>query len=54
MPLLEGDDFFKNLDTMEQDFINEDEIQDYDENGDLELEGEDEDEETYLEYVFKL
>jgi hypothetical protein len=50
MPLLDGDDFFKNLDTMEQDFMIEGEIADYDEDGELDLGGsEGDDDETYIE-----
>ncbi|XP_053379519.1 cilia- and flagella-associated protein 74-like isoform X2 [Mercenaria mercenaria] len=50
MPLLDGDDFFKNLDTMEQDFMIEGEIADYDDDGELDLGGsEGDDDETYIE-----
>ncbi|XP_052245790.1 cilia- and flagella-associated protein 74-like [Dreissena polymorpha] len=47
MPLLEGDDFFKNLDMMEQDFLIEGDIQDYDEDGEMELPSEED--ETIVE-----
>ena len=48
MPLLDGDDFFRNLDVMEQDFLIEGDIQDFDEDdGDAELQSEDE--ETVVE-----
>ncbi|XP_052759795.1 cilia- and flagella-associated protein 74-like isoform X2 [Mya arenaria] len=49
MPLLEGDEFFRNLDMMEQDFLIEGDIQDFDgddEEGELQSE---EDEETIIE-----
>ncbi|KAL4221191.1 hypothetical protein ACF0H5_019455 [Mactra antiquata] len=49
MPLLEGDEFFKNLDTMEQDFVIEGDIQDYDDEGELDLGSEGEDDETAIE-----
>ena len=48
MPLLEGDDFFKDLDTMGQNFSLEGMIQDYGE-GELDLGSEESDEETYIE-----
>lgn len=49
MPLLEGDDFFKDLDTLGQNFSLEGMIQEYGE-GELDLGSEeDEDEESYLE-----
>lgn len=52
MPLLDGDDFFRNLDVMEQDFLIEGDIQDFDEDdGDAELQSEDE--ETVVEWVLE-
>ena len=50
MPLLEGDDFFKDLDALGQNFSLEGMIQEYGE-GELDLGSEEEgsDEETYIE-----
>jgi len=44
MPLLEGDDFFKNMDALEQDFLIEGEIQDFDEEDENDVFSEDDDE----------
>ena len=48
MPLLEGDDFFKDLDTLGQNFSLEGMIQEYDE-AELDLGSEEGDDETYIE-----
>ena len=47
MPLLEGDDFFKDLDALGENFSLEGMIQEYDE-GELDLGSEESDEETYI------
>lgn len=46
MPLLEDDDFFKNLDTMEQDFVIEGDIEDYGEDNEMDMDSEED--ETFI------